>query len=110
MKLQTNLPPRVHALAYVKNSHFLEIEDDDGNRTKVSATGIVKYECTGCKFKFFVLTNHGEISCPLCRQNGAAKPQWMTPQLSFVPEKQSDFKGGFDFEVSDDERGLPPKG
>lgn len=109
MKIQTKLPKQVHAMCYVKNSHFIELEDDDGNKTKVNATGVVRYDCTACKYTFLAFENNGEISCPLCQAKGAAKPKWYVPQLSFVPEKKSDFKGGFGFECKDKEPSRLPK-
>ena len=93
MKISTNLPPHVHGVTYVKNTHFIELEDDEGNRTHINATSIVKYECKDCKFIFFALSNHGTISCPLCGVKECAIPVWYEPQLSFVPEKPSKFKG-----------------
>lgn len=104
MKFRTSLPREVHAVTYVKNSHYIELEDDDGNRTKLDASGVVKYECSGCKFMFLAFENHGDIKCPLCGVNGAAKPQWYVPQLSFVPEKPSTFTGGFNLDKDDSDK------
>lgn len=109
MKIKTKLPKQVHALSYVKNSHFIELEDDDGNKTKVNATGVVRYDCIACKYTFLAFENNGEISCPVCRAIGAAKPKWYVPQLSFVPEKPSTFKGGFQFEQKVNEPSRLPK-
>ena len=95
MKLTTNFPPEVHAITYVKNSHFLELEDDDGNRTKLDASGVVRYVCEKCGFIFLAFENHGNLSCPDCGELGASKPTWMVPQISFVPEKETPFMARF---------------
>ena len=95
MKLITNFPSEVHAVTYVKNSHYLELEDDDGHCTKLDASGVVKYTCEKCGFLFLTFENHGDITCPSCAEQGAAKPVWYVPQLSFVPERECEFAGGF---------------
>jgi DNA-directed RNA polymerase subunit RPC12/RpoP len=95
MRLTTDLPCEVHSLTYVKNSHFIKLEDDDGNSTKLDASSVVKYTCEKCGFLFLTFENHGDITCPSCAEQGAAKPVWYVPQLSFVPEQASNFTGGF---------------
>jgi len=95
MKLTTNFPEQVRAVTYVKNHHYLELEDNDGNRVKLDASGVVKYECKKCGFIFLAFENHGDLACPDCGEIGMAKPTWLVPQLSFVPERPCKFVGGF---------------
>jgi len=98
MKIRTNLPSRVHGITYVKNTHYIDLEDDSGHHARIDATGIVKYKCDKCKFVFWTTSNHGTMACPMCHDQDCVKPAWYKPQLSFIPEKPSDFKGNFKFE------------
>jgi DNA-directed RNA polymerase subunit RPC12/RpoP len=91
MKIRANLPDDIHGFRYVTNSHFVEVEDENGNTAHLLPTGIVKYKCEGCDTEFFMGSNHGVVKCPVCGLQ-KAKPCWGKVQLSFVPEKESDFK------------------
>ena len=101
--IRTQFPPGVKGFKYMGNSHFIELVDKEGGVIRANATGLVRYDCATCKSAFFMMSNHGDLSCPSCRTIGSAKPMWVTPQLSFVPEEPSDFRGGFDHEGAEQE-------
>ena len=94
-KIRTHLPEDIHGVRYVKNTHFLEIEDDKERVWRGGATGVVKYVCKVCKGFLYSPSNYGRIPCnlPGCGQS-MMDPQWHKPQLSFVPEEVSDFRDG----------------
>lgn len=107
MEFKASTPDHIRGITYRKNHHWIELTDDEGNVTKLNATGIVMYACktTGCKFKMFipqetdakgqsVIANHGNLPCALC--GTWMKPTWIKPQLSFLPEGESAFKGPLD--------------
>ena len=96
-KIGVNLPRKTRGVNYRENSHFIELTDANGRKIKVDATGIVRYHCMGCSAIFFLVTNHGALTCPVCLQK-KIEPAWMKPQLAFVPEEPSDFRGGFPHE------------
>lgn len=99
--VRTHFPDGVKGFKYMANSHFIELVDKTGNKVKANATGLVKYDCEECQNVFFMMSNHGELTCPTCQRPASAKPTWVVPQLSFVPEEQSDFCGGFKHEGDD---------
>ena len=90
MKITTNLPKSVHSFKYVKNSHYIELEDDSGKKTKLLASSLIRGECQDCFYEFYSPSNQGKLSCPSC--NGTVEWVWGKVQLCFVPEKESDFK------------------
>jgi len=91
VKITTNLPDDVHGIVYVKNTHFIELEDDKGNRTKLNASGLLIGQCQECKERVVALTNQGKMTCTHC--GSAVKWAWTRPQLAFVPEHESKFLG-----------------
>jgi len=90
MKVRAELPADIKSLR-VSNPHYVDLEDVDGNVAHLVPQGVVKYICDDCKAVFLMTSNHGAITCPLCGQKGKAKPVWGSLQVSFVPEKESDF-------------------
>jgi len=101
LDVRTQFPEGVKGFKYMGNSHFIELVDKEGRTVKANATGLVRYDCEKCKDVFFMMSNHGDLSCPACRSMGSAHPTWVVPQLSFVPEEASDFHGGFKHEETD---------
>jgi hypothetical protein len=97
--IRTTLPDGVKGFRYMGNTHYIEIVDKLGHTAKVNATGLVRYDCTKCDGMFFMVSNHGDLQCPTCGQIGSAKPTWVVPQLSFVPEEVSELEAGFDHEM-----------
>lgn len=91
MKVVTDLPPQIKAFSYVKNHHFVALEDTDGNKTKLNASGVLIGDCVECKEKCIALTNTGNMTCTHC--GGAVKWAWNKPQLAFIPEHESMFMG-----------------
>ena len=91
MKICTNLPHEIHSLTYVKNHHWIELEDTKGRKTKLHDNGLLRYECPGCKFFCFTPHNNGTLLCPVCKGTDMVQ-QWQRIQVCFVPENESDFK------------------
>lgn len=113
-KINAMLPAETHGVGYTENSHFIELTDRNGRKIKVDATGVVRYHCYGCQAIFLLLTNHGPLTCPVCLEK-KIEPRWLKPQLAFVPEEESDFRGGFPHEKTEDPeescgRELCPRG
>jgi hypothetical protein len=90
MKVVTSLPDFVHGFRYVKNHHFIELTDNDGNKVTLNAGGIMLGDCKECKAKVAAFENRERMICTHC--GGQVTWQWTRPQLAFVPEKESDFK------------------
>lgn len=92
--IATHLPEGVHGVKYVKNHHYIELIDSEGRVIKINATGIILYLCIECDEHFFMLSNKAN-GCPVCGEHGQVKNVWLKPQLAFIPEQPSDFRGGF---------------
>lgn len=91
VKLTAVLPPNVKGLRYVKNHHFIELEDSKGNKIKLNASGILVGLCADCNTTVFALHNAGLMACTHC--SGRVKWAWSKPQLSFIAEHESEFMG-----------------
>lgn len=89
MELKASLPEGIKGIAYEKNSHWIELVDDKGERAHLPATSLVLYKCNNCGERWFLLINRGDQPCGQC--TSTCNPQWMQPQLAFVPEKVSKF-------------------
>lgn len=89
MKIQTHLPDDIHAFRYVKNSHYIELEDSNKNVIKLVAKSMVKGVCTKCNETIWAETRSGLMRCPHCVSN--VKWVWGKAQLVFVPEEESEF-------------------
>jgi hypothetical protein len=88
---KAHLPPTVRAFTWVRNHHFIELEDEHGNKSKMLAGGILAGECIECKAAVLALQHSGAMRCTHC--SGAVKWQWSKPQLAFIPEHESEFFG-----------------
>lgn len=89
MRISTNLPAAIHSLMYVKNSHWIELEDHDGRRTRLFDNALMRYTCRACAFLCLCPSNAGPLRCPLCGQT--LDQEWQRVQVCFVPEDESDF-------------------
>jgi|SRR6185369_15689979 len=91
MKLSADLPHEtIRSLVYVKNHHYIELEDHKGNRTKLNATALNVGVCQLCHA--MVATDRGvdpDTPCMHCK--GKMTWKWSRPQLAFVAEKETDF-------------------
>ena len=88
--VHAHLPPGTKGVAYEKNSHWIELVDEEGNRIHLPATGLMQYRCGKCGETWFRTSNYGDRPCPECAE--IVTPSWRVPQLSFVPSAPSDFK------------------
>jgi DNA-directed RNA polymerase subunit RPC12/RpoP len=93
MKIRAELPPAVHGLRYVTNSHFLELEDDKGHTTRMLPRSFCKYVCSKCQVVFFMTSNFGAVRCPCCGDASTVKSAWGSFQIGFMPEEESEFQG-----------------
>ena len=91
MKISVNLP-NVNSFKYVENHHYLELEDKNGNSTKMLPRHFCKYVCEKCKIEFFMCSNYGKIRCPCCGDFTVASA-WGSLQIGFMPEQESEFDG-----------------
>lgn len=89
--VRASLPSHVRTFSWTRNHHYVELEDVDGNRTRLEASGIIIGKCTGCHARVAVFTHSGAMICPHC--TGRVKWAWHRPQLAFVPEHRSTFMG-----------------
>ena len=90
-RISTHLPATVRSFTWVRNHHYVELEDVDGERTRLDATTILLGDCTVCKERVVALTNNGEMTCTHCR--GAVKWRYARPQVAFIAEHESRFMG-----------------
>jgi len=91
VKIVTSLPASVKGFHFVKNHHFVELEDSEGNKIKLNAAEILVGTCTGCTQQCVALVNSGAMMCTHC--GGNVKWAWSRPQLAFIPEHESQFMG-----------------
>lgn len=89
MKHNVNLPDEVKRFTYVKNHHWIELEDTQGNVTKLTPTALMMGKCKVCTEVNIALYRMGEMRCTYC--GSEVEWAWSRPQLAFVPEKESDF-------------------
>ena len=90
MKIRTNLPECIKKFNYAKNSHYIELENFKGQKTRLEADALIKGVCEECEQEFFVKSNMGLMICPHCCSKNV-KWKWLEPQLSFVPTKKESF-------------------
>ncbi len=95
MKIETHLPSDVRSISYVKNHHYIKIEDSAGNTTQLNASAILIGDCESCQEKCLAFNRIGNMRCTHC--GGYVKWAWSRPQLSFIPEKESDFNVAMNF-------------
>lgn len=89
MKIATHLPDEIHSFTYVKNSHWIELEDDNGHKSKLLDNALMRYSCPGCQFMCLTPSNSGPIDCPVCRSS--MRQEWNRVQTCFVPEAETFF-------------------
>lgn len=89
MKIETHLPAEIVGFEYRKNHHWLKLKNDKGQEIKLNATGVLVGQCTVCDAMVLAFSNMGNMVCTHCQS--PVKWQWTKPQLSFVPETESDF-------------------
>jgi hypothetical protein len=91
MKVTYNYPRGANTkFSYGPNHHYVDLEDEHGNKSHLPATDLMRCQCTSCKMVFWVHSNLGEMRCPHCM--GVAKKVWGQLQIAFVPEAESEFK------------------
>lgn len=92
MKVTADLPHEWKGFNYVKNHHFIQIEDQHGHSTKLNATGVLVGTCqeAGCGQENLALHMMDEMACTYCRSKNV-KWKWHRPQLAFIPEQESEF-------------------
>jgi len=103
MRVSYKVPaPGVQSFKWVANHHYIELEDKDGNITKMPATALLKCSCRDpyCGMVFFVSSNMGPLKCPHC--GSEAEKEWVRPQLSFVPQERSDFSIGMTADIEEE--------
>jgi RNA polymerase subunit RPABC4/transcription elongation factor Spt4 len=93
--IETDIVGAVKAFTYVKNCHYLKITDDQGRSTTLLESGLIRYWCVDCSHLHYSPENRSAL-CPACGGT-RLQQQWMRPQLSLIPEDESDLV-------------LPPKG
>lgn len=85
-------PEGVRSFAWHRNHHFVELEDRDGNRTKLDAGGVIIGICDMCQARLIAFSHSGAMACTHCLSTNV-KWAWMKPQLAFIPEQESQFMG-----------------
>ncbi|APU88878.1 hypothetical protein Rctr197k_054 [Virus Rctr197k] len=88
--LRAHLPPGWRIRNYVKNHHYIELEDDQGKTYRVLAVDLIKGVCQSCSQEVYVSTRMGDMTCPHCT-TGTVVWVWGEAKLSFVPEVGSRF-------------------
>ncbi len=95
------VPTSVRSFKWVRNHHYVEVEDEDGNKTKLHAGGMLRGVCTKCAEINYAATNQGAMVCTHCL--APVKWQWTKPQIAFIPEHEAQF---FGFDTP--QKGKPP--
>ncbi len=90
-RVTASLPECVRSFAWIRNHHYVVLEDQEGNTTKLDATALLLGTCVECEEKVVALTNSGAMMCTHC--GGCVKWAWSKPQLAFIPEHESKFMG-----------------
>jgi hypothetical protein len=83
------LPRGLRGFRYVKNHHYLELEDEKGNELHLPAHGVMRHYCSGCKNRWWTESNVCNF-CPSCGGTDVEK-SWGRLQVAFVPERESEF-------------------
>lgn len=91
MIVTVNVPTAVKGFRFLKNHHFVELQDADGNKIVLDADTILLGDCTACQAKVAAFTNAGTMTCTHC--GGAVKWRYVRPQLAFIAEHESKFMG-----------------
>jgi RNA polymerase subunit RPABC4/transcription elongation factor Spt4 len=88
--IETNITGAVLEFTYARNHHYLKLTDQEGNQHMLIEQGLIRYDCTECKY-FFYATSNMATSCPVCKSE-ELKNAWMKPQVSLIPESASEFR------------------
>lgn len=88
--IESDIPGDVMEFAYAKNHHYLKLRDGEGRETLLIEHGLIRYRCESCECVFFMVSNVAS-ACPSCGSRHLAQ-QWMRPQVSLVPEDESNFE------------------
>lgn len=89
--VRASLPKGIRSFTWVRNHHYVELEDANGNRVKLNADAVLIGECEACKERCIALSNTGAMMCTHC--GGCVRWAWSKPQLAFIPEQESKFMG-----------------
>jgi hypothetical protein len=87
----TKLPANVRSFMWVRNHHYVQLEDEEGNTVKLHAGGLLRGVCTQCNEVNFASSNQGAMVCTHCLS--PVQWQWTKPQIAFVPEHEAKFLG-----------------
>lgn len=88
-EFETNIAGSVDEFTYAKNHHWLRLKSD-GVETTMIEKGLIRYSCTQCQYTFWAESDLAD-HCSASGCMGKLERQWMRPQVSLVPEKESDF-------------------
>lgn len=81
--------PQLKSVLYVRNHHFIELTDEQGNTIRLIAKSMIRGLCKTCGQTIYAETRSGAMTCPHCF--GAVGWVWGKAQISFVPEDESSF-------------------
>jgi len=88
--LTSNIPGTVKVFRYVKNSHYLSLQDHEGNETTLLEHGVIAYTCGACGLRWWTESNTSTI-CPSCACSDISQV-WVKPQVALIPELESGFE------------------
>lgn len=91
VSVAATLNPKTRSLAWRRNHLSVKLEDKDGNWTELVASGVLVGKCTACDAGVLALEHSGKMQCTHC--GGSVLWAWSKPQLSFLPEEESSFRG-----------------
>ena len=89
VRITYKLPDGIKGFRYVKNHHYVELEDDHGQSVHLPAEGIMRHACLKCQFSWWTVTNQCQF-CPTCGHTEVVR-KWGKLQIAFVPDKESTF-------------------
>lgn len=89
MKIETSLPDEINAFQYVKNSHYIKMQDNEKREIKLCAKQVMRGECPKCRYSYYTEMPPQDEHCPRCLT--AMTWAWGRAQISFIPEDESDF-------------------
>ena len=88
--ITTDIPGEVKSFHYVRNHHYLKLQDREGNEALLLEYGVIMYSCEACGFRWWSEENRAAV-CPCCCCE-EIKQQWVSPQVALLPEKESGFQ------------------
>jgi hypothetical protein len=90
MKIESNSPSGVKEFTYAKNCHYLKLIDDQGKEIKLVEQYLIRYWCISCSYIWYSMDDKSK-NCPCCQKTKISQI-WMKPQVSLVPETETDFQ------------------